>query len=77
MRGRGQAGDLPAYALERQVRAGLETLDLGSGGEHHQRRAGEEFLAFPGLPKTIDLAQLQHLMMRQQGNVRVLQLRLA
>ena len=36
-----QAGDLPANALEGQLGAEREPLDLGRAGQHHHRGAGQ------------------------------------
>ncbi|MNN38795.1 hypothetical protein D3C81_1528070 [compost metagenome] len=75
--GHRQAGDLPANALEWQLRAGFEALHVSCPGQHHHWRAGQQPVAGPGLPHAIGLAQREHIVMGQQANVRVLQLSVA
>ncbi|MCY1463998.1 hypothetical protein D9M71_819700 [compost metagenome] len=56
LRGGRQAGDLATDSLERQRGARFEPVDIGGSGQYRQRCAGQQFLAIPGLPETVDLA---------------------
>ncbi|MNV73071.1 hypothetical protein D3C71_1662010 [compost metagenome] len=76
-RGGRQAGDLSANTLQRQLRARLETAHVSGSSQHRYRCAGHQALTVPRLPQAIGLAQRDHLLMHQQVNAGVLQLRLA
>ena len=66
-----QAGDLSAYAFERQLAAVRETLDLGSAGQYHDRCIGQQVFAIPGLPVSIHSTQFQYIVMGHYLDVRM------
>ncbi len=67
-----QAADLPANALERQVRGRQQAADLGGAGQHHDGRLGQHAAGPVDLPAVSLALQAQHLAVGLQADQRVL-----